>query len=320
MSKFSEDEKSVNQNSGDKQKKKSKRKIFLIYLILAAVLVGAPMYLFMGRSQLVKARYVTVEAAKDIHPLKLAYIDSEDQDRYILSCGENENITLKPGKSKITYDLKDLTTGKVKKITLRFKVVDTTAPVITVKDGITAQVNQDFDLSKYITLYDNADELSFKNITVEGKVDTTAEGTYTLKLSLKDASGNETKDELQVVVREMSAQERFLDAVDGYWHIGSWRLIFSNKESRQELRAGDFMSELTYSGSFEFVSLSDDLKEATLKWNWYHTPGEPAQQDIVIVKADFANAKIFVDLGDGNGSREYQKLANIKDLEELLPN
>jgi hypothetical protein len=57
----------------------------------------------------------------------------------------------------VTYDLENTSSGKTTSKTVTFKVVDTTAPVITVADSITVPLGGTFNIADYATVTDNAD-------------------------------------------------------------------------------------------------------------------------------------------------------------------
>jgi len=309
----------LNQYSGDKQKRKAKRKFLILFLVIAVISAGVPLYIFMGKTQLVKANNATVEAAKDIHPLSLVYIDSEEKDKYSLSYGANDFVSSKPGEYKITYELKDLTTDKVKKCTLHFTVVDTTAPELTVYDTITVIVNKEYDLSKYVTVSDNSDTLSFENVTVEGDVNAAAAGTYPVKLAVKDSSGNETVKEIQVVIREMTTQEKFIDSIEGYWHIDLWTLRFRYDQGEYRLDAAYFMAQGGDRGTYKITRMEEDFSDVLLSWTYQRNNEQNKKQETVFIEANFAGGFIRVDLNDGEGLRKYQKVNDIKELEALIP-
>ncbi|MCR4611382.1 MAG: polysaccharide deacetylase family protein [Lachnospiraceae bacterium] len=83
--------------------------------------------------------------------------------------------------------------GKTKTIDITIKVVDKTAPTITLKGGneITWPLDKDFADPGY-SANDNVDGDLTSQITVEGTVDVHKEGSYTLTYKVADSSKNET--------------------------------------------------------------------------------------------------------------------------------
>lgn len=77
---------------------------------------------------------------------------------------------------------------EVTTITVKYEVLDTEAPVISVLDTITAYVNTDLDLYDYINVEDNYDDEV--GITIEGDYDTDVVGEYDLIVYANDKSDN----------------------------------------------------------------------------------------------------------------------------------
>lgn len=81
---------------------------------------------------------------------------------------------------------------------VKYTVADTTPPVMLLGDDIYLDVGDYFDIDSYISYADNFDRTP--SLTVEGDVDTSAEGTYPLTLYIDDANGNRLTKYLNVNV------------------------------------------------------------------------------------------------------------------------
>lgn len=98
-------------------------------------------------------------------------------------------------------DYKIIMTFKKKKLVKKVKVVDTTAPEVNT-DYASIDIVKGTDLSKFdfnaLALF-NALDLSPVELKYDySAIDTNTEGTYTLKVNVKDSSGNTTTKELPV--------------------------------------------------------------------------------------------------------------------------
>ena len=98
-------------------------------------------------------------------------------------------------------DYKIIMTFKKKKLVKKVKVVDTTAPEVNT-DYASIDIVKGTDLSKFdfnaLALF-NASDLSPVELKYDySAIDTNTEGTYTLKVNVKDSSGNTTTKELPV--------------------------------------------------------------------------------------------------------------------------
>ncbi len=103
------------------------------------------------------------------------------------------------GETLVTIKVKDLN-NEEKEYSYKVNVVDTTAPVITYKEKLTVTEGNKIDLLKNVSVKDNSGEKI--KASVEGKYDTNKVGTYKLQYVAKDSSGNETKKDFSLVVKE----------------------------------------------------------------------------------------------------------------------
>lgn len=113
---------------------------------------------------------------------------------------KEENVdTSVLGETLVTIKVKDLN-NEEKEYTYKVNVIDTTAPVITYKEKVTITEGNKVDLLKNVSVKDNSGEKI--KATVEGKYDFNKVGTYKLQYVAKDSSGNETKKDFSLVVKE----------------------------------------------------------------------------------------------------------------------
>ncbi|MCR5541034.1 MAG: DUF5011 domain-containing protein [Ruminococcus sp.] len=90
------------------------------------------------------------------------------------------------GEHEVTLRM-ELDGGEAEK-KVKYTVVDTTPPVMLLGDDISLNVGDSFDIDGYVSYADNYDRAP--SLTVEGDVDTSAEGSYPLTLYIDDANGN----------------------------------------------------------------------------------------------------------------------------------
>ena len=105
-------------------------------------------------------------------------------------------------KYNIRYSIQDESGNKTEKIR-EVKIVDDIAPVITLKGAgtITINLNKKYE-EKGAKAIDEKDGDLTNKIKIEGKVDTTKEGTYTVTYRVSDSKGNERVKTRKVIVKK----------------------------------------------------------------------------------------------------------------------
>ena len=97
--------------------------------------------------------------------------------------------TMIPGTYEVLVIAKD--GDETKEFTIKYKVVDTTAPVMTQNSIPTIAKDEVLKLSDFVTVTDNSGE-DLTNKLDENIPDTSASGDYDFEVTLTDASGNST--------------------------------------------------------------------------------------------------------------------------------
>lgn len=187
-----------------------KKSIIVIMCIIVVVLLGG-----IGIYTLTK---VPKFVLKDNKTLKLEYgkkfpydamelLDTKDMDvkdhkKLVKGLKVKSNFKYEEGKNYFAIgDYKITMTFNKKKLIKKVKVVDTTAPEVNT-DYASIDIVKGTDLSKFdfnaLGLF-NASDLSPVELSYDfSAIDANKEGTYTLKVNVKDSSGNTTTKELPV--------------------------------------------------------------------------------------------------------------------------
>ena len=110
--------------------------------------------------------------------------------------------TTKLGKVKVTFQVENFFKKRVKYKYI-VNVVDKEAPKITFKNELESEIGEEIDLLKDVTVEDNSKE----KITpqVEGEYDINKSGDYKLYYTAEDTSGNKTKEEFVLRIKEKNS-------------------------------------------------------------------------------------------------------------------
>lgn len=120
-----------------------------------------------------------------------------------------------PGVYTLIYAVSD-SSGNRTSVQRTITYVDETAPVIELTDGALIEVEPGNAFADPgFTAYDNCDGDISTNVTVEGTVDPSTPGTYTLVYTVSDKAGNITQIQRTVIVKDLTPPEIILsgDAV-----------------------------------------------------------------------------------------------------------
>ena len=146
--------------------------------------------------------------------------DKEDGDLTSKIAIEGTVDTTKVGSYKLIYTVKDSKNLETK-VERTIKVVNNsevtpdsnTAPVLTGVTNKTIKLNEKFDPKAGVTASDKEDGDLTSKIIIEGTVDTTKAGTYTLVYKVKDSKGLETNaTAIITVVKESTPSNDTYDA------------------------------------------------------------------------------------------------------------
>ncbi len=184
-----------------KKKNKLKKRVIIpivLVLLIALVICGV-----IGVKKYYKSKELLVVISKKIDVSLGDKVYNTDAVKKIINgkvVDKKEVInTDKVGVQKIKLTIEDYF-KKTKDYSFEVNVKDTVAPEIQAKEKLTTEYDTKIDLLKDVTATDNYDkEIEVK---VEGDYDLKKAGEYKLQYIAKDSSGNETKKEVVLVVKE----------------------------------------------------------------------------------------------------------------------
>lgn len=183
-----------------KRKKRVKIKVSKLVLFIGIIVgfIALILILFKPTIKLNGSKVLTINYNEEYEELgaKGSYFGI-DKTKSIKTEGKVD--TSKPGKYEIKYSLKVLLFKET--VTRTIEVVDNVAPTLTLKgsETINQKLNDNFSEPGF-TAEDEIDGDISSQVTVEGNVDTTKEGTYELSYKIKDKAGNETTVNRKVIV------------------------------------------------------------------------------------------------------------------------
>lgn len=198
----------------DKTKKRRKKKLnkkILIPFIIVIIITIIPMYRYINnKKENVLSKEKTQVFIKLIDDLNIDVYEKVTNLSFI-EMVENGTIvsketsidTSKVGKQEVKIAYKD-NNNREAEYTFNINVVDNEAPKIDVKDTITTTEGQKIDFQANVKVTDNYDETV--KIDVEGEYDFNKKGEYTIYFIAKDSSGNTTKKEAKLIVKERVSQ------------------------------------------------------------------------------------------------------------------
>lgn len=134
------------------------------------------------------------------------FISLENSGDYKVSYDTSKVDLNKIGEYEVTYSFANKDGKKKTDKKFTFKVVDTTAPVLTLtKKSVDIIQGQQFDALSFVSVKDNYDALTKEDITVDNTVNSSTLGEYTVKYTVSDSSGNQAEENLTVnVIEEMT--------------------------------------------------------------------------------------------------------------------
>jgi hypothetical protein len=183
----------------NKKKTKSigKPLIFGFFVLTIMIAVGVYMVSFKSEQWLTQ-KAKTIEIGKYTQISELVNL----RDDVLVSYHPKPNEPYSLGKLDIAFLV---TKGEVdKEFVFTYTVVDTTVPVIEKKTDAIIAISQEFKVTDFIKVTDNSGEDLTSKITFAA-VSTSSVGDFTVDLSVKDSSGNESKLTLQYSIVDPTA-------------------------------------------------------------------------------------------------------------------
>jgi len=137
------------------------------------------------------------------------YITVVEPEKYNISADASQVDINTLGEYTVTYYIENKKNKKVETIEYQFAIIDTTAPVINLKEeSLEIRMGKEFDPLDIITVEDNYDILEIEDVQVENNVDINQLGEYTVSYTIEDSSGNKGEAILTVsVIKKLIASE-----------------------------------------------------------------------------------------------------------------
>lgn len=177
-------------------KRKTKVILFLIILTLIGAICGGVYYIYSSKTLLVKIdNNIEVSINSEVYNTDYIKVIANGE---IITTKEQIDTT-KVGEQVIKVKVKDYF-NKEKEYSYKLNVYDKESPVITFTKEHTTDYNKEIDLLKNVNAVDNSNETI--EVSIEGEYDIKKSGTYKLYYVAKDSTGNETKEEFTLTVKE----------------------------------------------------------------------------------------------------------------------
>ena len=175
---------------------KRKPKIKILICLISVLFIGVITYiLYPKKVNVVMQEILEAEINSDVNNLE--YIKEVKNGKII---SEVEKIdTSKLGSQKVVVLVQNKL-GKKEEITYQILVVDKEAPQIEFKKNLETKKGVKIDLLANVVVKDNSNETIIP--TIEGEYNINKVGEYKLAYVAKDKSGNETKEEFTLKVKE----------------------------------------------------------------------------------------------------------------------
>lgn len=178
--------------------KKKVKIIIVISILVVVILIIGGIYLNSKRLVLEYENNIEVDINEKLYNLDAI---KNIKNGKIITERELVNTT-KLGKVKVSFQVENFFKRRVK---YRYivNVVDKEAPKIIFKNELESEIGEEIDLLKDVTVEDNSKE----NITpeVEGEYDINKSGDYKLYYTAEDTSGNKTKEEFVLHIKEKNS-------------------------------------------------------------------------------------------------------------------
>ena len=182
-------------------KSKTKLIILLIIILIIGAISGVGYYFYSSKKLLVKIdNNIEVSINDDVY--NIDYIKVIANGKIITK--KEQLDTSKVGEQDIKIKVKDYFNNE-KEYSYKLNVYDKESPTITFTKEHTTDYGKEIDLLKDVKVVDNSNEKI--DISIEGEYDIKKSGTYKLYYVAKDSTGNETKEEFTLKVKEKPVQK-----------------------------------------------------------------------------------------------------------------
>lgn len=260
-------------NPEPKKGKKVNKLLFVIIIVLLIAAIGVGVYIFLNVSKpkvssTVTVKEVSIEAGSSVSTNINDYATFKGIDSS--SCSLDTSQITDTNALDATYTF-NITCG-TKTYSGTAKIVDTTAPTVTLKE-VTVQINSELKPEDFVLTCTDASECSYEfsdNDKVQGFL--SAAGNYHVDIIVKDANNNETEVTGTLIVVEDEVPELYLSCTANNEEIklGITSSVFTGSIKRIytfKLNASDYevlkaenngKEEITYQNITGVPSFNDD--------------------------------------------------------------
>lgn len=180
-----------------------RRKIVGVISVLVVVILGVSVFLFIKSKELKVVFKKNIDVGINEKVYNTDYIVKIKNGK--IKSKKKVIDTSSLGKLKIKIIITDYFKND-RKYSYTINIVDNEKPSIDFKEEITITLGEEIDLLKDVKVADNSKEEI--KATIEGEYDLKKAGKYSLKYVAKDSSGNETKEDFTLIVKEKPKIEK----------------------------------------------------------------------------------------------------------------
>lgn len=165
---------------------------------------------------------ITLSGSKSVQICPNAEYDEEGYSAFDNYDGDiTDDIVIEKNRDSILYNVKDSSSNNTVVIR-KIERIDDTKPIIKIKGSSIINLKLNDQYQEYgVTVSDNCDTISNKDVVISSNVDTTKVGTYNVRYTVKDSSGNvgtanRTVKVTKPVVFNTVKKEDYLDSLESY--------------------------------------------------------------------------------------------------------
>ena len=285
----------------------------------------------------IKAEDKVIKVGDKFDPMDGVTVTDEDEDIISkLEVVENNVNTSKEGIYTVKYsvtDSKGATATKVIKVTVQPKESSAInkVPIITVEDKV-IKVGDKFNPMDGFTVTDEDEDIISKLVVVENNVDTSKEGTYTVKYSVTDSKGATATKTIKITVKKdivLASSITINDKNNNKIYVGGSKTITASINKDADIKTIDWkvsdesIAELKFNGNeAKIVGKSEGKVTLTATT----TDGSNLSDSTIISIKNFENdseipsyVKDVIDIDiltpiSGLGTKEYPVEFEIKNI------